>query len=82
MISQRRYLAILGVLFAALWIALAIDPRYRQNWALENALVVVFVVAIAASQRRFLLSRLSYTLMFVFLCVHEVGAHYTYAEVP
>jgi uncharacterized membrane protein YjdF len=26
--------------------------------------------------------RLSYTFIFIFLCVHEVGAHYTYAEVP
>ena len=30
----------------------------------------------------FLLSPVSYTLIFVFLCLHEVGAHYTYAEVP
>jgi putative membrane protein len=82
MISHRCYLAVLGTLFAALWIALAIDPRYRQDWALENVLVVVFAVAIAASHRGFLLSRLSYTLIFLFLCVHEVGAHYTYAEVP
>ena len=50
--------------------------------ARENVLVVVFVVAIAASHRCFLLSRLSYTLIFLFLCLHQVGAHYTYAEVP
>jgi putative membrane protein len=65
-ISHRRYLAILGVIFGVVWIALAIKPRYREDWALENILVAVFVVAIAASQRRFLLSRLSYTLIFVF----------------
>ena len=82
MVSHRRYLAILAALFAALWIALAIEPRYRHDWALENALVALFVVAIAASHRRFLLSRVSYTLIFLFLCLHEVGAHYTYAEVP
>jgi putative membrane protein len=81
-ISHRRYLALLGGFFALLWAALAVAPRYRQDWVLENLLVVVFVAAIAASHRRFLLSRLSYTLIFVFLCVHEVGAHYTYAEVP
>lgn len=82
MVSHRRYLAILAALFAALWIALAIEPRYRHDWALENALVALFVVAIAASHRRFLLSRVSYTLIFLFLCLHEVGAYYTYAEVP
>ena len=28
------------------------------------------------------LSKISYSLIFVFLCLHEVGAHYTYAQVP
>jgi putative membrane protein len=32
--------------------------------------------------RRFTLSRVSYTLIFVFLCLHTVGAHYTYSLVP
>ena len=82
LISHRGYLALLGVLFGALWLALAIEPRYRDDWALENVLVAVFILAIAASHRRFLLSRISYTLIFLFLCVHEVGAHYTYSEVP
>jgi putative membrane protein len=82
MISHRSYLALLGALFGLLWIALALEPRHRDDWALENLLVALFVVAIAASHRRFLLSRISYTLIFLFLCVHEVGAHYTYSAVP
>jgi putative membrane protein len=81
-ISHRGYLAVLGVLFGMLWLALAIEPRHRDDWALENVLVAVFILAVAASHRRFLLSRISYTLIFLFLCVHAVGAHYTYAEVP
>ena len=27
-------------------------------------------------------TRISYTLIFLFLCLHEIGAHYTYSEVP
>jgi putative membrane protein len=73
---------LLGVLFALVFAALAIAPWHRADWALENALVVVFVVVLAATCKRFTLSRVSYTLIFVFLCLHEVGAHYTYAEVP
>lgn len=82
MISHRNYLLTLALLFAVLWIILAIDPWYRQDWALENALVVVFAVIIAASYKHLPLSRVSYTLIFIFLCLHEIGAHYTYAEVP
>jgi putative membrane protein len=81
-ISHRAYLALLGALFGALWVALAISPRHREDWVLENALVALFVVALAASHRRFVMSRVSYTLAFLFLCIHAVGAHYTYSEVP
>jgi putative membrane protein len=77
-----RYLAVLAVLFGLLWIGLAIDPVDRHDWALENALVVAFAIAIGASYRRFTFSRISYTLIFLFLCLHAVGAHYTYSLVP
>lgn len=81
-LSHRNYLLILSCLFIIEWIILAIKPYYRHDWALENALVAVFVVVLAASYKYFLLSRISYTLIFIFLCLHEIGAHYTYAEVP
>lgn len=80
--SHRKYQALLAILFLIWWIALAVQPLYRKDWALENALVAVFVIAGVALYNRFLLSRISYTLIFVFLCLHEIGAHYTYAEVP
>ena len=69
-------------MFALWFTALAIAPWHRADWALENALVVAFVVAVALTYKRFTLSRVSYTLIFVFLCLHEVGSHYTYSEVP
>lgn len=81
-ISNRKYLLILAALFAVIWVALAISPLYREDWMLENLLVVVFAVGMAATWRRFPFSRASYTLIFLFLCLHEVGAHYTYSRVP
>lgn len=78
----RRYLLTLAGIFLLGWAALAVQPQDRPAWALENALVAVFAIVLAASHRRFPLSRVSYTLIFVFLCLHEVGAHYTYAAVP
>jgi putative membrane protein len=44
MISHRRYLGITGALFAAVWIALAINPQYRADWALENVAVIIFAL--------------------------------------
>lgn len=80
--SHRKYLLVLAVLFAVIWAALAISPLYREDWILENLLVVVFVAGMAATWRWFPFSRVSYTLIFLFLCLHAVGAHYTYAQVP
>ena len=81
-VSHARYLTILSVLFGLVFAILAIRPWHLQDWMLENALVVGFVAAIAAFRQRLCFSRISYTLIFLFLCLHEIGAHYTYAEVP
>jgi putative membrane protein len=81
-LSDRAYTDLLAVVFAVIWVLLAIDPLYRQDWLLENLLVVGFALAFLRWRRALQLSKLSSTLIFVFLCVHEVGAHYTYAEVP
>jgi putative membrane protein len=80
--AYARYPVVLGCLFALLWVGLSIAPLYRQDWLLENLLVVPFVLILAVTYRRFPFSRVSYTLIFIFLCLHEIGAHYTYAEVP
>jgi putative membrane protein len=63
-------------------VGLAISPRYRQDWALENALTIACVVALAIFRKRLPLSRISYTALFIFLSLHSIGAHYTYSEVP
>ena len=80
--KHRRYNGTLVVLFAMWWIAWGIAPHDRADWLLENALSVAGVAVLAASARAFPLSRVSYTLIFVFLCLHTVGAHYTYSLVP
>jgi putative membrane protein len=79
--SARLPLALLAVL-VVLGVALGIAPHYRQDWLLENALAAAGVLGLVLSWKRFPLSNLSYVLVFVFLVLHEVGAHYTYAEVP
>lgn len=80
--SHQRYALTLAILFAGVFIALAIAPLHRADWALENVLVVLAVVLLIVTYRKFPFSRVSYTLIFLFLCLHEVGSHYTYSEVP
>ena len=80
--AHQRYLLALSVLFALWWAALAIQPSDRHTWLLENSLSIAGVGVLAALRRRLPFSRVSYTLIFVFLCLHTLGAHYTYSEVP
>ena len=82
MVSHKRYLLILTLLYAVLWVLLAINPVDRTTWLLENTLPVLFIAAMFSGYKKLLFSRLSYTLIFIFLCLHTVGAHYTYSAVP
>jgi putative membrane protein len=80
--THLRYVSTLAGVLASLWVVLAIDPFDRKDWLLENVLLVLAIALLAATYRGFPLSRISYTLIFLFLCLHTIGAHYTYAEVP
>lgn len=81
-ISYRHYLLALSLLFLIQWLILAVAPHYRSDWLLENVLPIVLIGVLWITVGRFPLSRVSYTLIFAFLFIHEIGAHYTYAEVP
>ncbi len=81
-IHPGRYVLILTALLGAVVIRSGIGAHYPGDWWMENGLVLLALGFLAATYRRFPLSRVSYTLLFVFLCLHEVGAHWTYSEVP
>lgn len=81
-IPHRKYLALLAALFAVEFVVLAIAPYDRADWMLENVLVLIFALVLGLTAKRFPLSRISYTLIFLFLALHEIGSHYTYAKVP
>ena len=64
------------------WLVWAYRPPFFQEWLLENVLPFLFVGLLIVTHRRFPLSNISYSLIFVFMCLHTVGAHYTYSLVP
>ena len=81
-INQDSLVKTLLVIFVIEWLILAIKPYYRSDWLLENVLVVIYFPVMIALRRKVIFSNLSYLLMFIFLFLHAIGAHYTYAEVP
>jgi putative membrane protein len=80
--TEDRYPLVLLVLFCVIFAALAIAPAYRQDWLLENVLVLVAVPLLVLTYRRLRFSNFAYTCLFIFFLLHEIGAHYTYSEVP
>ncbi len=80
--QQNKFIAGLFALCAVLWVLAAIHPLDRQAWALENILLVLFVATLALVRRRLQLSNASYIFIALFVVLHIIGAHYTYAKMP
>jgi putative membrane protein len=73
--GHDRFALTLLPIFAIVWATLAIQPWYRSDWLLENGIVFAAVPAMLLMHRHLPLSKMSYSLIFLFLCLHEVGAH-------
>jgi putative membrane protein len=80
--AHRRYATGMLAVFCVVFLALGWKPSYREDWLLENVLVFVLVPFFVITYRRLPLSKISYTALLLFFCLHEIGSHYTYAEVP
>jgi putative membrane protein len=79
---SRRGLAAYSL---ALLVLLALSgwrPYDLPTWAMEVAPVVIVLVLLWVTQRRFPLTPLLYTLIFVHAAILMLGGHYSYARVP
>lgn len=80
--TERTFRQGLALGYGIVWVALAISPVDRADWVLENLLVLVAAGALLATRRWLSLSRTAILCIVGFLCLHAVGAHYTYSLVP
>jgi putative membrane protein len=78
----NRLLHLWCVLFAIVFGWSAYRPVMREDWWLENGLVFLAIGILIVTHRRMVFSDLSYLLIFVYLVLHEWGAHYRYAVDP
>ena len=68
------------VLYVLVWIIMAINPKYPQDWLLENVLVFFIFPFIIWMDKKHNYSLLSIILLLIFASLHSLGTHYTYAE--
>lgn len=71
-----------AAIFLVAWTWAANEPRFPQDWALENVLSLSAAWWLLRRHRRAPLSSAAYMMLCVFGVLHQVGSHYTYAEVP
>jgi putative membrane protein len=74
-------LTLLGITAVLLAVS-AYHPYEMGTWWMEVIPVIVAVPILVATYRRFPLTPLAYTLIFVHACILMLGGHYTYARVP
>ena len=80
--APRPYFTALAAGFGAVFLWSLNAPHDWPTWFLEAGPVLIAVPLLAASYRRFPLSRLAYEMIWLHAVILLVGAHYTYAEVP
>ncbi len=81
-VGLSLYGRLLAAIYVVVWLLAAYQPLDLEAWALEQAGVVLALLVLWRVQRNAPLSAFSLSLVFVFLCMHALGAHYTYAQVP
>lgn len=74
--------AALAAFFTAVAVWSGTNPADRAVWYAEVIPIFAVFGALLFTYRRFRFSNLAYLLMSLWLLMHLVGAHYTFAEVP
>ncbi|EIT7138835.1 DUF2238 domain-containing protein [Vibrio parahaemolyticus] len=72
----------LTIFYAIVFLFSALEPSSRAVWFAEIISAIGILIAIWAISIRYQFSNTAYLLMFIWLCLHTIGAKYTFAEVP
>ena len=81
-LPRDRYQRILFLFFLLLFAASCVAPPYLQFLLLQHVPTTLAALLLAYMSNRFAISRLSYSSIIVFLCLHTLGARYLYSYVP
>jgi len=82
-VDQSRREPLVLLIVTALGLVLSgIGPHDRVTWWLEVAPVILGMLVLVPTYRRFPLTPLAYRLIFVHAAILMLGGHYTYARVP
>jgi Predicted membrane protein len=67
-------------IYILVWIIMAINPKYPEDWLVENILVFLIFPFIVWMDSRHRFSMGALVMLLIFASLHSLGSHYTYAE--
>ncbi len=79
-LSNNKFLWLLTCLLFAYWIYGWLYCLDRQDWIIENLLVVICLSILVATKKWHRFSDLSYLCIFLFVILHLYGAFYAYTQ--
>ena len=80
--SDNKFPLWLAVFYTLFFIILGINPVFREVWIAEAIPLIIIFGLLIFTFRYYRFSNLAYALMAVWLVLHNIGAHYTFANVP
>ncbi len=78
--SKNNLFKLIAALFVIIWIAFYATALDKTDWWIENILVFIFIITLAATHKKFLFSDISLVCLFLFLFVHIYGAQAAYTH--
>jgi putative membrane protein len=72
----------MSLLYFVVFLFSAIEPSSRAVWFAEIIPAIAILFVIGWISCRFTFSNTAYVLMFIWLCLHTIGAKFTFADVP
>ena len=82
LLPHDRYQRVVFLLFLVFFVGSCIEPPYLQFLLMQHVPTVLATLILAYLSNRFVISRLSFSSIIVFLCLHTLGARYLYSYVP
>jgi len=79
---MNYYPYILATIYLVFFIVLGINPAHRELWIVEIIPAVIIFLSFVFTFKKFKFSNYTYSMMYFWLVVHTIGAHYTFSEVP
>ncbi len=73
---------ILLVIYIVLFLLCSIDPKDKTVWIAENITVLLVVLPLVFTYKKFRFSNTAYFLMSIWVYMHTIGGHYTFKDVP